>query len=81
MTYLVDVSCGNSFLQYRYQIKEVSEMNKIITFETKDIIVSEHAYQRMKQRAGFNKKAADRMTIKAYYGGKEYKKLKEKYIK
>lgn len=40
------------------------------------IIVTQHAYDRMKERCGFNKKAADRMSKMAYEKGINHSEVK-----
>lgn len=56
---------------------------------SKDIVITYHAYDRMKERLGYNKKAANRMCRKAYSQGirgdvkngrvKKYISLKEEH--
>ncbi len=38
-------------------------------------VLTDHAYDRIKERMGLNKKAADRMSVTAYYKGARHKDL------
>ena len=40
------------------------------------IIITEHAYQRAKERLRWNKKTLDRMTVKAYNNGDHHTEVK-----
>ena len=40
------------------------------------VIVSNHAYERLRKRCGFNKNAAERMADKAYQAGLSYRETR-----
>ena len=44
-------------------------MKKEGLYDVMDIVITDHAYDRMKERLGWNKKAGARMAQKAYING------------
>ena len=58
-------------MQYQKKNKEGKIMADFIMHNDNYIRVSDHAYKRMRQRAGWNKKTADRMLSRVFANGTE----------